>query len=167
MSVGEGDDALARAASKMGRGALVVHVIGGPAVPAAPIIRAVAGLVSRVLAVTLEAVDVGWEPSLAFPKGTTRWRPWVLYHSSLKAVFPFTVFWVGVGGSLCCVNTRDDAARRGLGTSAKEMGDQACSDCCMCQIALHLVLFLFSFELLSPQLYSLLSDGSEAKVLLP
>ena len=130
--MGEGDDALACATCEVGRGALMVRVVSGPAVPAAPIVRAVAGLVSRVLAVTLEAVDVGWERSLAFPKGTTRGRPWVLHHSSFEAVFSFTVLWVGVGGSLCCVNTRDNTAGRGSGTSAKEMRNQARSDCRVC-----------------------------------
>ena len=148
--MGEGDDALARAASKMGRGTLMVRMIGGPAVPAAPIIGAVAGFVSRILTVTLEAVDVGWERSLALPKGATGWVPWVFYHPSLEAIFPFTVFWFAVGGSLSCVNARDDAARRGLGTSAKEVRDQARPDCCMRQVALHLVFLFFGFELLSP-----------------
>ena len=146
----EGDNTLVRAASKVGRGALVVCVVGGPAVSATPEIGAVAGLVSRVFAVTLETVDVGGECPLAFPKGTARWRPWVLHHSSLETVFSFAVLWVGVGGSLCCMNARDDAAGRGLGASAKEMRDQACSDRCMCQVALHFILFLFSFKLLSP-----------------
>ena len=166
LSVGEGDDTLAHATRKVGRGALMVRMVSGPAVPAAPKIRAVAGLVSRVLAVALEAVNVGWERSLAFPKGTSRWRPWVLHHSSLEAVFSFTVFWVGVGGSLCCMDARDDAAGRGSGTSAKEMRDQARSDCCMRQVALHFILLLFSFELLSPQLDSLLLDSGKAEVLL-
>ena len=128
----------------------MVRMVSRPAVPAAPKVGAVAGFVSRVLAVALEAVDVGWERSLAFSKGTARWSPWIFYRSSLKAVFPFTIFWFAVRGSLCGVNARDDAARRGLGASAKEVRDQASSDCCMCQVALHLVLFLFSFELLSP-----------------
>ena len=56
----EGDNAFGCAACKVGGGALMVRVVSGPAVPATPIVRAVAGLVSRVLAVTLEAVDVGW-----------------------------------------------------------------------------------------------------------
>ena len=146
----EGDDALGRAACKVGGRALMVHVVSGPAVPAAPAIRAVAGLVPGVLAMAFEAVDVGWKSSLALPKGATRWGPWIFYHLSLKAIFPFTVFWVAVGGSLCRVNARDDAARGGSGMSAKEVGDQTRSDCCMCQVAFHLVLFLFGFELLSP-----------------
>ena len=128
----------------------MVHVIGGPAVPAASVIGAVAGLVSRVLAVTPEAVNMGWECSLALPKGATRWGPWIFHHSSLEAVFPFTVFWFTVRGSLRCMKARDDATGRGLGTSAKEVRDQARPDCCMCQVTFHLILFLFSFELLSP-----------------
>ena len=90
--MGEGDDALGRAACEVRRGALMVRVVGGPAVPAAPIIGAVAGLVSRVLAVTLEAVDVGWESSLTLPKGTTRRSPWIFYHSPFEAILSFAVF---------------------------------------------------------------------------
>ena len=148
LPVGEGDDALGRAARKVGRGALMVHVVSRPAVPAAPIVGAVAGLVSGILAVAFEAVDVGWECSLALPKGTTGWGPWIFHYSSLKAIFPFTVFWFTVRGSLRCMNARDDAAGRGLGTSAKEMRDQACSNRRVCQIAFHLILFFFSFEFL-------------------
>ena len=146
LSVGEGDDALGCAASKMGSGALMMLVVGGPAVPAAPIVGAVAGLMSGVLTVALEAVNVRWECALAFPKRAARRGPWVLYLSSLKAIFPFTVFWVAVRGSLHHMNARDDAAGRGSGASAKEVRDQACPDCCVCQVALHFVLFLFSFE---------------------
>ena len=148
--MGEGDDTLGRAAREVRRGALVVRMVSRPAVPAAPIIGAVTGFVSGALAVTLEAVDVGWGHSLALSKGTARWGPWIFYHSSLKTVFPFTVFWSIVRRSLRCMNARDNATGRGLGTSAKEMRDQARPDRCMCQVALYLVLFLFSFELLSP-----------------
>ena len=98
LSVGEGDNALGCAASEMGRGALMVPVVSGPAVPAAPIIGAVAGLVSRVLAVAPEAVDVGWECPLALPKGATGWGPWIFYHSSLKAVRAHVVYNVVVVG---------------------------------------------------------------------
>ena len=167
LSVGKGDDAFARAACKVRGGALMVRMVSGPAISAAPVVGAIASLVSRVLAVALEAVNVGWERSLAFPEGTARWRPWVFHHPSLEAVFTFAVFWVGVGGSLCCMDARDDAAGRGSGTSAKEMGDQACSNRRVCQVALHLILFLFSFEFLPSQLNPLLSDGGKAKVLLP
>ena len=121
--MGKGDDALGRAACKVGRRALMVCVVSGPAVPAAPIIGAVAGFVSRVLAVALEAVNVGWECSLALPKSAT-WRgPWILYHSPFKAILSFAVFWIGVRGSLCCMDARDDAAGGGSGASAKEMGN--------------------------------------------
>ena len=128
----------------------MMRVVGGPAVSAAPEIGAVAGLVPGVLTVAFKTVDVGWKCSLAFSKGTTRWRPWILHHSSLEAVFSFTVLWIRVGGSLCCMNARDNAAGGGSGTSAKEVRDQARPDCCMCQVTLHFVLFLFSFEFLSP-----------------
>ena len=128
----------------------MVRMVSGPAVSAAPVVGAVAGFVPRVLAVTLEAVDVRWECSLAFPKGATRRRPWIFHHPPLKAVFSFTVLWIGVGGSLRRMNARDDAAGRGLGTGAKEVGDQTCPNRCVRQVAFHLILFLFSFELLSP-----------------
>ena len=146
----EGDDTLARAAREVRRGALMVRVVSGPAVPAAPKVRAVASLVSRVLTMALEAVNVRWECSLSLSKGATRRSPWILYHSPFEAVLSFTVFWISVRGSLCCMNARDDAAGRGLGTSAKEMRDQACSNCCVCQVALHFIFLFFSFELLSP-----------------
>ena len=148
--MGEGDDTLVRTAREVRRGALMVRMVARPAVPAAPIVGAVAGFVSRVLAVTFEAVDVGWERSLALSKGTARWSPWIFYYPSLKAVFPFTIFWFAVWGSLRGVNARDDTARRGSGVSAKKVRDQARPNCCVCQVALHLILFLFSFELLSP-----------------
>ena len=146
----KGDNTFGCAASKVGRGALVVRVVGGPAVSATPEVGAVAGLMSRIFAVTLKAVDVRGECSLAFPKGAAGWRPWVFHHSSLETIFSFTVFWVGVGGSLCCMDARDDAAGRRSWTSAKEMRDQARSDCCVRQVALHFILFFFGFELLSP-----------------
>ena len=123
LSVGEGDDALGCATCKVGRGALIVCVVGRPAVPAAPIIGVVAGLVSRVLTVAFEAVDVGWERSLVLSKGAAWWGPQILHHSSFKTIFSFTVFWVTVGGSLCCVDARDNAAGRGPGTGAKEVGN--------------------------------------------
>ena len=128
----------------------MVRVVSGPAVPAAPIVGAVAGLVSRVLAVALEAVNMGWECPLALPKGATRRSPWILHHSPFKAILSFTVFWIEVGGSLCCMDARDDAAGRGLGASVKEMGDQARPYCRVRQVVLHFILFLFSFEFLSP-----------------
>ena len=150
LPMSKGNDTLGCAAGKVGRGTFVMRVVGGPAVPAAPIVGAVAGFVSRVLAVALKAVDVGRKCSLAFPKRATRWGPWVFYCSPLEAILSFTVFWVAVRRSLRHMNARDDAAGRGSGMSAKEMGDQACPNRCMCQVAFHLVLFLFSFELLSP-----------------
>ena len=71
----------------------------------------------------LEAIDVRREYSFALPKGAARWGPRIFHCSSLKAIFPFTVFWIAVGGSLCGMDARDDAAGRGLGASAKEMRD--------------------------------------------
>ena len=148
--MGEGDDTLGHAAREVRRGAFMVRMVGRPAVPAAPMVGAVASFVSRVLAVTFEAVNVGRERSLALSKGTAGWSPWIFYCPSLKAVFPFTIFWFAIWGSLRGMNAGDDTARRGLGTSAKEVRDQARPDCCMRQVALHLVFLFFSFELLSP-----------------
>ena len=84
---------------------------GRPAVPATSCIRAITGFMSRVLAVASETVDVGRVCVLAFPKRTARWSPWVHYLLSLKTVFSFTVFWVAVSGSLCCMNARNNTAR--------------------------------------------------------
>ena len=75
MPVGEGDHTLGCAISKVGRGALVVCMEGGPAVSAAPRIGAVASLMSRIFAVTFETVDEGGECLLALPKCTTRRTP--------------------------------------------------------------------------------------------
>ena len=150
LSVGEGDDTLGCAASEVRRGALMVRVVGGPAVPAAPVIGAVAGFVSRVLAVTPETVDVGWKCLLAFPNRAARWGPWIFHHSPFETVFSFTIFWIAIGRFLCGMNARDDAAGRGSGASAKEMGNQMRPDCSVCQVVFHLVLLLLSFELLSP-----------------
>ena len=90
----------------------MVRVVGGPAVPAAPIIGAVAGFMSRVLAVALEAIYVGWECLLALSERATRWGPWVFHHSPLKAVFSLAVFGITISGSLCRMDARDNAARQ-------------------------------------------------------
>ena len=58
MTVGEGDDACSSAAGKVGGRALVMAMVCGPAVSTAPIIGAVAGLVSWVLAVTPKTIDM-------------------------------------------------------------------------------------------------------------
>ena len=56
--MGEGDDACSSAASEMRGGAFMMAMVGRPAVSTAPIIGAVAGLVSWVLTVTPETVDM-------------------------------------------------------------------------------------------------------------
>ena len=72
MPMSEGNNASSCAASKMGGRALVVHMKGGPAVPVAPCIGAITGLMPRVFTMAFETVDVGWECLLVLPKCTTR-----------------------------------------------------------------------------------------------
>ena len=111
--MGKGDDALGSAAGEVRGRTLVVAMVFGPAVSTAPVIRAIAGLVSWIFAMASEAVDVGGEGTLSLAKRST-WRgPWVLHPSTLQAVFSFTFCWVIVRGSLCCENARDNAAGRG------------------------------------------------------
>ena len=107
--MGEGDDALSSAAGEVRGGTLVVAMVGRPAISTVPVIGTVAGLVSWILAMASEAVDMGGEAlSLAERRS---WRgPWVLYPSTLQTVFSFTFSRVIVRGSLCCKDARDDAA---------------------------------------------------------
>jgi hypothetical protein len=105
--VGEGDDALGGAAGEMGRGAFVVVVVSGPTEPTGSVIRTLAAVVTRILAVASKAVGEGWQLTLA------EYRPWRsagLFHSAtFQAVFSFAVFGMGVSGSLSGVEARDDA----------------------------------------------------------
>ena len=107
--MGEGDDALSSAAGEVRGGTLVVAMVGRPAVSTVPIIGTVAGLMSWILAVASEAVDMGGE-AFSLAKRRSWRRPWVLHPSMLQTVFSFTFSRVIVGGFLCCEDTRDDAA---------------------------------------------------------
>ena len=83
MTMGKGDDARSGAAGKVRSRAFVVAMVFRPAVSTAPIIRAVAGLMSRILAMTLEAVDMRGEGALSLAKRIPWRRPWVLHPSTL------------------------------------------------------------------------------------
>ena len=131
VSVSKGDNALSSAAREVGSRALVMEVVCRPAVATASHVRAVAGGMPQVLTVTFEAVDVGRECALSFSECASRWGAWVFDSSSLQAVLSFTVDWVGVWRSLCCMDSWDDTARRCSRPSAYKMGDQPCSDCRM------------------------------------
>jgi hypothetical protein len=96
--VGEGDDALGGATSEVGRGALVVEVVGRPTEPAGSIVGALAAVVTRILAVAREAVGE-WQ-HLALAKHRSRGSAWLSHSAALQTVFPFTVFRGGVSGSL-------------------------------------------------------------------
>ena len=54
----KGDDALGSATSEVGSRTLMVAMIGGPAVSTAPVIGAVASLMSWILAMASEAVNM-------------------------------------------------------------------------------------------------------------
>ena len=123
VSVGERDDTMGCAASEVGRGAFMVAMEGRPAVATASSVRAVTGLVSWVLAVTSEAIDVGWEWPLSFAKSCTRWGSWIGNPSSLKTVFSFTVFWLAVRGSLSHEDSWNDTAGGRPRPCAYKMGD--------------------------------------------
>jgi hypothetical protein len=105
--VGEGDDALGGAAGEMRRGALIVEMVSGPAESAGPVVRALAALVARILAMAREAIGEWWQLALA------EHRPWgsaqFLHSAAFQTVFPFTIFRGGVSGSLGSVKTRDYA----------------------------------------------------------
>ena len=58
MVVGEGNNAHSGAAGKVRGRALMVAMVGGPAISTAPVVGAVAGLMSWVLAVTPEIINV-------------------------------------------------------------------------------------------------------------
>ena len=128
----------------------MVAMVFGPAVSTTPVIGAVAGRMSWIFAMAFEAVDVRGEGMLSLAKGHS-WRgPWVLYPSTLQAVFSFTFCWVVVRGSLCCEDARDNAAGRGPWSGAHQMMGQARLDCCMSEISLHFILLLLSLQFLPP-----------------
>ena len=64
----EGDDAFSGATGEMRSGAFVVSMIGGPAVSTAPVIGAVAGPMSWILAVAFKTIDVRGELTLSLAK---------------------------------------------------------------------------------------------------
>ena len=66
--MGEGDDARSSATSEVRGRAFMVAMVGGPAVPAASVVGAVAGLMSRVLAMAFEAVDMRGKGALSLAK---------------------------------------------------------------------------------------------------
>ena len=148
--MGEGDDACSGATSEVGGRALMVAMVGGPAVLTTPVIGAVTGCMSRVLTVTPETVNVRREGALSLAKRSSWWRPWVLHPSTFQAIFSFTCSGVIVKGSLSCENAGDDAARRAPWPGAYQMGGQSHPNCCMGKILLHLILLFFSLQLLSP-----------------
>jgi hypothetical protein len=103
--VGEGDDALSGAASEVGRGALVVEMVGGPTEPAGSVVGALAAVVTRILAVAREAVGE-WR-HLALAKHRPWGSAWLSHLAALQTIFPFTVFREGVSGSLGGVKAGD------------------------------------------------------------
>ena len=66
--MGEGDDARSGATSEVRGRAFMVVMVGGPAVSTAPVVGAVAGLMSRVLTMTFEAVNMRGEGALSLAK---------------------------------------------------------------------------------------------------
>ena len=110
--MGEGDDALSSAAGEVRGRTLMVAMVFGPAVSTAPVVRAITGLVSRVLAMASEAVDMRGEGTLSLAKRGSWRRPWVLHPSTLQAVFTFALSRVIIRGSLRCEDAGDNAAGR-------------------------------------------------------
>ena len=64
----EGNDAFGGATGEMGSGAFVVSMIGGPAVSTAPVVGAVASLMSWIFAVASKTIDVRGELTLSLAK---------------------------------------------------------------------------------------------------
>ena len=110
VSVVKGDNACSGATSKVRGGALMMLMVSRPAVSTAPVRGAVAGFMSRVLAVTSEAVNIRGEGALSLAKRNPWRRPWVLHPSTLQAVLSFALCWVVVRRSLRCEDARDDTA---------------------------------------------------------
>ena len=150
MTVGKGDNARSGAASKVRGGAFMVTMVFGPAVSTTPIIRAIAGLMPWVFTMALEAVNMRGEGTLSFAKRSSRRGPWVFHPSTFQAVFSFAFCWIVVRGSLCCKNARDNAAGWAPWPGAYQVRGQSRSDCCVGKVSFHLILFVFSFQLLSP-----------------
>ena len=66
--MGEGNNAHSGAAGKMRGRAFMVMMVGGSAVSTTPVIGAIAGLVSCVLAMTSEAINMRGEGALSLAK---------------------------------------------------------------------------------------------------
>ena len=66
--MGKGDDTRSGATSEVRGRAFMVAMVSGPTVSTAPVVGAVAGLMSRVLAMTFEAVDMRGEGALSLAK---------------------------------------------------------------------------------------------------
>ena len=149
MAMSEGDNARGGATSEVRGRAFMVAMVFGPAVSTAPIIGAVAGFMSRVLAMAFEAIDMRGEGAFSLAKRIP-WRgPWVLHPSTLQTIFTFTFSRIVVRRSLCRKDARDDAGGRAPWSGAHQMVGQSCPDCCMGEIPLHFVLLFLSFQLLS------------------
>ena len=84
-----------------------MEAVGGPTEPTGSVVWALPAIVTRVLAMTGEAVGERWQLVLAEYRP---WRgAWLLHLTSLQAVFAFAVFGMGVSGSLSGVEAGDDA----------------------------------------------------------
>ena len=165
--MGEGNDARSGAASKVWGRAFMMAVEGRPAILTAPGIGAVTSLVPWILAVTFETIDMRGELALLFPKCLSWWRTQIFDLLSTQAFFSFAPSWVVVRGPLCRMDMQDNTGGRSPWSSVYKVRDKSCSNCCMGEEMLHVVLLLLSFQFLSPQLDALLFDGCETQVLLP
>ena len=66
--MGKRNDARSGATSEVRGGAFMVAMVGGPTISTAPVVGAVAGLMSRVLTMTFEAVNMRGEGALSLAK---------------------------------------------------------------------------------------------------
>ena len=82
MTMGKGDDARSGATSEVRGRAFMVAMVSGPAVSTAPVIGAVAGFMSRILAVTPETIDVRGEGALSLAERSPWRRSGVLHPST-------------------------------------------------------------------------------------
>jgi hypothetical protein len=84
-----------------------VKMIGGPTEPTGPGVWALPAVVTRVLAMTGEAVGEGRQ--LALAEYRPRRGAWLSHTTPLQAIFAFAILRIGVGGSLSGVEAGDDA----------------------------------------------------------
>ena len=66
--MGERDNTRSGAASKVGGGAFVMTVVGGPAISTAPIVGAVAGFMPGILTVAPETIDMRGKGAFSLAK---------------------------------------------------------------------------------------------------